>query len=208
MRGLEWLTQNIDTLIVLAFILIPIILNAKKLGKKGQKFAGRTAGREPDPAQQKKVEATLETKVRRFFEELVEEKKPKPIRLPPKPAEPLSEVYSPGPPQLEPASMEAPSAEDLAEEGAFSLEPDLPSFETKVEPSPLPPPPVVMKTVSARDLKEMDAGVEALALDGTFSSTPGKGAAYLGTVGSYSKSELRKAILLLEVFGKPKALKD
>lgn len=177
----RFIVENIDTVIVLAFILLPIILNAKKLKKKVQEKAGKPVVR------QKQTGASLESKVRRFFDELVEQQQPKKPALELEPIEP------------EPASLEVPAPEEL-----FVEMPPPPVVE-KLDSTPSEEEEVIRK-ISARELKRLDQGIEGLALSRSSSLKP-KGSVRIGFLKDYSRTELRKAIVMVEVLGKPVALK-
>jgi hypothetical protein len=80
----RFIVDNLQLLLIIAFIVLPIIFNRKKLKKsKPRKAQGADTARE-----KKQLEGSLETKVRKFFEELVVEKSPDVSKSPP----PVSEA--------------------------------------------------------------------------------------------------------------------
>ena len=141
-RFISWIIDHLQIVVVIAFIVLPLLFNRKK------KADTRTTPRKPmfsDPSPShggSKEDGSLESKVRRFFDELVDEDKPdsKPVAQTGGSPTMMSGTNDPIPSRLEPLGAPAlepkPLVFDIPEEGGTLI--SLPSSESEPKGTPDP----------------------------------------------------------------------
>lgn len=220
---MQWLTDiildNLQLIFLISIFVLPAIFGRKKKKPPVKRMpSGPTAGK---PVQADKG-ASLEGKVRQFFEQITQEaKQPKPMakKTKPQPAE-----QSPFP-RSEPTVIikrvdEEPATRQPMDAWEETGEPDwapLREPERRVK-SPMPKAPAIPEAMDANyALRAKDRGYEVAQPDQPWEAvqkvknytphhTEVKHGLHMSLKG-LSRQDLRKAIVLKEILGKPKALK-